>query len=142
MGKVPGLLTLFMQGGRLGFMRDRVGYGPLVTGRPDPELTRAWAAPFLSDRGVRRDTRKLTAQVRPRDLADVGTRLGRFDRPVLLCWGAKDPFFKLKLAHRLQEAFPDARLVELEARTFVSVDQPERLAQEIAAFAAVSAGGS
>jgi pimeloyl-ACP methyl ester carboxylesterase len=123
-----------MQGGRIGFVRDRLSFGPLVTGRIDPALTRAWVRPFLSDSAVRRDTRKLTSQVRPRDLADVGTRLGSYPGQVLLCWGTKDRFFTLKLARRLEAAFADARLVELDARTFVALDQPERLAQEIEAF--------
>ena len=34
---------------------------------------------------------------RAEDLADVATRLRQFDRPVLLCWAPKDPFFKIDL---------------------------------------------
>ena len=41
------------------------------------------------------------------------------------------------LAHRLVGTFPDARLVEFpDALTFVSLDQPARLAEEIDGFAA------
>ena len=51
---------------------------------------------------------------------------------MLLCWAPKDPFFKLELAKRLLATFPDATLVEFrDARTFVSLDEPERLAEEI-----------
>ena len=51
---------------------------------------------------------------------------------MLLCWAPSDPFFKLELAKRLLATFPDATLVEFrDARTFVSLDQPERLAEEI-----------
>ena len=58
---------------------------------------------------------------------------------MLLCWAPKDPFFKIDLAHRLADAFPDARLVEFpDALTFVSLDQPGRLAEEIGRFAAPS----
>ena len=70
----------------------------------------------------------------------MASRLGRFERPVLLVWGAKDRFFKLDFARRLADVFPDARLVEIEGGlTFVPLDHPERLAREIAALAPVTA---
>ena len=57
---------------------------------------------------------------------------------MLLCWAPVDPFFKIALARRLESTFPNARLVEFDdALTFVSLDQPERLAKEIGSFAAV-----
>ena len=61
---------------------------------------------------------------------------------MLLCWAPEDPFFKIALARRLLETFPDARLVELPGtRTFVSLDQPERLAREILGWLDRGAGG-
>jgi pimeloyl-ACP methyl ester carboxylesterase len=54
---------------------------------------------------------------------------------VLLCWAPADRFFKISLGRRLAQTFPDSRLVEVpDARTFVALDQPDRLAEEIAAF--------
>jgi pimeloyl-ACP methyl ester carboxylesterase len=54
-----------------------------------------------------------------------------------------DRFFKPAFAHRLRDAFADARLVEIEGgRTFVPHDFPDRLAQEIAAFAGQSSGSA
>lgn len=54
---------------------------------------------------------------------------------MLLAWAAQDRFFTLDLAHRLAAAFPDARLVEIaDALTLVALDQPARLAEEIATF--------
>jgi pimeloyl-ACP methyl ester carboxylesterase len=51
---------------------------------------------------------------------------------VLICWGLDDPFFKPRLARQLADTFPDSTLVEFPgARTFVSLDQPQRLADEI-----------
>jgi pimeloyl-ACP methyl ester carboxylesterase len=66
----------------------------------------------------------------------VSTRLRRFTKPVLLLWGTADRFFKLEFAHRLADVFPDARVVEVDAgRTFLPLDEPERVAGEIhAAF--------
>jgi pimeloyl-ACP methyl ester carboxylesterase len=54
---------------------------------------------------------------------------------VLLTWAPGDRFFPLKYAERLAEETPNARLVQIpDARTFVSIDQPQRLEDEIAAF--------
>jgi pimeloyl-ACP methyl ester carboxylesterase len=70
-------------------------------------------------------------------LLDNSARLAGFDRPVLLAWAREDPFFPVAHAHRLAAIFPDARVVEIDdARAFVSLDQPERLAQLIGEFVA------
>ena len=55
---------------------------------------------------------------------------------MLLAWAPEDRFFKLRYAERLAEAFPDARLELIDdSYTFVPVDQPQRTAELIAAFA-------
>jgi pimeloyl-ACP methyl ester carboxylesterase len=136
LGRVPGLGWALLQPMRSTFLRQ-LNFRPLVVGSGslDARQTRAWITPALTDGAVRRDLRKLFSGVKPKDLDEVGSRLGRFDRPVLLCWAPKDPFFRLAHARRLAAAFPDARLVEIpDARTFVPLDQPDHLADEIAAF--------
>lgn len=132
----PFRLWLMSQGTRLTAVRhSALGFGPLVTTPLDAALTRRWATPMLTDAGVRRDTARFMRAMRPADLLDVSTRLRAFDRPVLLLWGNGDRFFKLPLARRLAEAFPHARLVEIEGgRTFIPLDEPDRLASEISAF--------
>lgn len=115
------------------------GFG-LLARDLDADQTRGWVDPCLQDAGVRRDAAAFVKGVDPGDLLDVATRLGRFERPVLMVWGNGDRFFKVDFARRLADVFPDARLVEIEdALTFVPVDHPERLAGEIAAFAPVAA---
>jgi pimeloyl-ACP methyl ester carboxylesterase len=115
-----------------------LGYGGLTASRLDPELTRSWIEPGLRDPDVRRDTVAFLRGIRPADLLDVSTRLGSFDRPARLVWGTADRFFPLREAQRLRDAFPVASLVEVAgARTFVPFDAPVRLADEIAALAAV-----
>ena len=112
------------------------GYGMLARNL-DADQTRAWVEPCLSDAGVRRDTAAFVKAVDPGELLDVATRLGAFERPVLLVWGNGDRFFKVDFARRLRDVFPDARLVEIEGGlTFVPLDHPERLAEEIAALEA------
>jgi pimeloyl-ACP methyl ester carboxylesterase len=114
-----------------------IGFGVLARRRLTAAETLPWVRPFLTDPGVRRDLARFSRGLRPGDLVDVATRLPAFARPVLLCWAPSDRLFPLALARRLQRTFPDARLVEIEqARTFIPLDQPDRLAHEVAEFLA------
>src|SRR5205807_1125690 len=79
----------------------------------DPELTRSWITPALTDRAVRRDTAKVFRGIDPAELVEVSKRLRGFTKPVVLLWGDEDPFFPMDLAHRLCDACADARLVEM-----------------------------
>jgi pimeloyl-ACP methyl ester carboxylesterase len=135
-GRRPGRLRAAFKPTRFKAIRHSVfGYGGLVAKPLDPEMTARWATPCRTDRAIAGDAAKFLANVRPKDLLDVSTRLANFDKPVLLIWGAKDPFFKIEMAERLCDVFPDARLVRLEdGRTFVALDFPEEVAGEIAAF--------
>jgi pimeloyl-ACP methyl ester carboxylesterase len=120
-------------------MRPRVirhsmlGFGGLVDKPLDAELTMRWITPSLKDAEVRRDTAKFLRKVKPAELLDVSTRLGGFGKPVRLVWGNADRFFKLADGHRLRDAFGDnAELVEVDGgRTFVPLDEPDRVADEI-----------
>ena len=137
LGRHPAAARLVFGSLRSAWVRNGpLGFGPLVKRRLTPTETERWVRPYLEDAEVRRDVASFLRRWRASDLADVATRLDRFDRPVLLAWAFQDRFFRISLAHRLRDAFPAARLVEIaDARTFVSLDQPERLAEEIAAFA-------
>ena len=110
--------------------------GVRLAGPPRPRRrTRAGrgSTPYLTDAGVRRDVAPLRAGL-DRPGADRLRRwLERFDRPVLLCWAPDDPFFKLPAGPAAGAARSRTpTLVEFAgARTFVSLDQPERLADEI-----------
>ena len=100
----------------------------------DAGQTRAWVEPCLSDARVREDVARFANGVDPEELLDVSTRLRAFGGPVSLVWGQQDRFFTPASARRLRDAFADARLVELAGcRTFVPLDAPQRLADEIVA---------
>ncbi|MET0133321.1 MAG: alpha/beta fold hydrolase [Kibdelosporangium sp.] len=89
-----------------------------------------------SDRGVQRDFVKLLQGLRPEVTNAVAAELPKFRRPVLIAWSRKDPLFPLEHAHRLAEAFPDASVVIAEnSRAFISIDEPEWLADRITEFA-------
>jgi pimeloyl-ACP methyl ester carboxylesterase len=137
------LLTAFLQVVRLRPVRRLpIAYGWL-TKRPVPEdVLDGWVRPFLTNAGVRRDTRRFLAAVDPALLLDNAARLGEFDRPVLLAWAPEDRFFPVAHAHRLAALFPDARVEEIgDARTFVSWDQPDRLAELVASTVRPPAAG-
>lgn len=111
------------------------GFGMLVNEPLDPEQTRAWVEPCLTDARIREDVARFAKQVDPQDLLAATRGLGAFAGPALLVWGAGDRFFKLDFARRLRDVFAHARLVEIEGgRTFVPHDHAPRLAGEIAAF--------
>ena len=58
----------------------------------------------------------------------------------MLAWATEDRFFKPAFAERLAADIPGSRLDWIEdSRTFVSEDQPERLAGLIREFAALGA---
>jgi pimeloyl-ACP methyl ester carboxylesterase len=136
-------LTAAMQPMRLRAIRRLpLAYGWL-TARPVPDdVLDSWVAPYLSDRGVRRDTRRFLAAVDPAFLLDNVPRLTEFDRPVLIAWAPEDRFFPLEDAHRLAAVFPDARVEEIaDARAFVSWDRPDRLAELLRTFVRPPAAG-
>ena len=125
-----------LQSMRSTFLRhSRLGFGGLVVRHPDPAESRAWVEPYLTDEDVRRDVAVFARGWTGEELTGAASWLSRFEKPVLICWAPEDPYFKLPLAKRLAETFPDATLVEFPgARTFVSLDQPDRLAAEILAW--------
>ena len=104
-------------------------------GKIPPELIDSWMAPSQRDAGVRRDPAKVTAGLNKRYTLEAAERLGQFDRPTLFAWAPEDRFFKLSYAERLAETIPDAGIETIpDAKTFVPLDQPGRLADLIAAF--------
>ena len=113
-----------------------IAFGWLAKRPIDREASDSYVRPVISNSGVRRDTAKFIKGISPDDLVNVAPRLKSFERPVLLAWARDDKFFKLELGERLAAAFPNARLELMDdSRTFVPEDQPDRLADLIAAFA-------
>jgi pimeloyl-ACP methyl ester carboxylesterase len=140
----PSLFRLAMLPTRIAAVRHSpLAFGLLVRRKLDPARSAGWVEPYLRDAGIRRDAAKLCRAVKPAELADVATRLRHFDGPALFCWAPRDRFFTIDLGRRLAACFADARVVEIaDSATFVPLDQPLRLADEIAAFAAVPAAAA
>jgi pimeloyl-ACP methyl ester carboxylesterase len=135
--RVPGMLTGLLQGMRFAPIRRLpIAYGWLIKRDFASAPTREWVDPYLSQRAVRRDTVKVLKGIDPRHTLEAAEKLRHFERPVMLAWAVQDRFFKLSFAERLAATIPGASLERIEdAYTFVSEDQPERLAELIARFA-------
>jgi pimeloyl-ACP methyl ester carboxylesterase len=137
-GYVPGAAALIGQSMRSKAMAtSALGFGPLAFNHR-PDLYLSWLEPLRKDRGVRRDLRKVLRGIRPRYTLEAAELLPGFHKPALIAWADKDRFFPREHAERLSQLLPDARLETIEgSRTFISFDQPERLATLIADFAGV-----
>jgi pimeloyl-ACP methyl ester carboxylesterase len=101
----------------------------------------AYSGRFMQDAGVRRDLARFLRGVSRRYTLEAARSFPDFGRPVLIAWGDKDLFFSPRLALRLQQDFPDARLEAVKgSRAFVPEDGPERLARLIVEFSEEGVG--
>jgi pimeloyl-ACP methyl ester carboxylesterase len=134
--RIPGALTAITQTLRFPpFRRLPIAYGVLTKQRIDGELLEEWLRPGIGDAAIRRDTRKFILGSSPDQTIEAAKELERFGAPALFAWAPEDRWFKVAQAERLAAAMPDARVVRIaDAKTFVSLDQPERLADAIATF--------
>lgn len=132
--KLPGGMTLLSAPFRIGAL-SRAAFRPFAKTKIPDELIASWMAPALHDAGVKRDTKKVTAEMNKRYTLEAAERLSGSDLPLLLTWAPGDKLFPLKYAERLAKGTPNARIVQIpDAGTFVALDQPQRLADEIATF--------
>ena len=134
--KVPGALTAMLTPMKARAARRLPpAYGWLLK-RPAPDdVMDGWTLRALGDAGVMRDLRRALRGLDPNILLDNTPKLAAFDRPVLIAWATEDKFFPVAHARRLGAIFPDARVVEVpDSYTFMSWDQPDRLAELIREF--------
>ena len=134
--RIPGSIFGILQSLRApAARRAPLAYG-WVTKRADDALTRAWIAPALSSKAIRREIASILKGISDRYTLEAAQRFAEFTKPVLIAWAPEDRFFKLRYGERLAREFPNARLELIEdSYTFVPIDQPERTAELIAAFA-------
>lgn len=131
---LPGGMALLAAPFRIGAVA-RAAFKPFSKKPIPPELIASWMEPGLHDREVKRDLKKVTTGMNKRYTLEAAEKLRDFKLPVLLTWAPRDRFFPLKYAQRLAGEVPNARIVEIpDSATFVPLDQPQRLADEIAAF--------
>ncbi len=142
LARLPGGITMLTAPFRIGALRRAV-YAMLAAKPISPQLVDDWLAPSLADAAIRRDARKLIAGVSSRQTLDAAERLRDFPRPIRFAWAPEDRFFSISLAQRLAASVPDAEIEPIaNARTFVPLDQPARVAELIEGFVAPSAEAS
>ncbi len=137
LARVPGGIATVAASMRIpAVRRTPLAFGWLAK-RPIPgEVLASWTAPITSDRKIRRDARKVLRGISKRYTLEAATKLREFNGPAMLAWATEDRFFKPAFAERLAADIPGSRLDWIEdSRTFVSEDQPERLAGLIREFA-------
>jgi pimeloyl-ACP methyl ester carboxylesterase len=92
---------------------------------------------FLTSAAVRREAARFTADLKPSYTLAAVNALKRWDKPVLMAWGASDKLFPLAHAHRLAETFPNAVVHTIEdSSTYVMLDRPDEAAEAIRGFVA------
>jgi pimeloyl-ACP methyl ester carboxylesterase len=137
LGRVPGAVWVVGNSMRPRFaQRLPIAFGWLSKKPIDDAVMRSFLRPVQTDRRIRREVAAVMRGVDKRHTLEAAKHFGEFDKPVLIAWAPEDHFFKFRSAERLAKDFPDARLERIEdSLTFVSIDQPQRLAELIAAFA-------
>jgi pimeloyl-ACP methyl ester carboxylesterase len=138
LAKLPGAMSLIAAPFRIGALA-RAAFRPFTRDPLPPELIASWMEPGLHDAGVKRDVKKVTIGMNKRYTLEAAEKLRDSELPVLLTWAPGDRVFPIKYAKRLAAETPNARLVEIpDSKTFVPIDQPQRLADEIAKFVAAN----
>jgi pimeloyl-ACP methyl ester carboxylesterase len=134
LAKLPGGMTALSAPFRIPFVA-RQAFAPFARTKIPDELIASWMRPATQDSGVMHDTKKVTAGMNKRHTLAAAKKLQTSDIPLRLLWAPGDKFFPLKYAERLAAEVPNAEIVQIEnAKTFVPLDQPQRVADEIAAF--------
>jgi pimeloyl-ACP methyl ester carboxylesterase len=135
--RVPGLPWALLQSMRFAPLRRMpIAFGWL-TKRPIPDeiVMDSYLGPSLRDSAVRQDAVNLIKDISPKHTKRAAQKFGGFDKPVLIAWAKEDRIFPVSDARRLSQAFPNARLELIEdCYTFVSEDQPDKLAQLVTSF--------
>jgi pimeloyl-ACP methyl ester carboxylesterase len=138
LAKLPGGMTVLSAPFRIGALA-RAAFKPFAKTKIPADLVASWMAPSLNDPAIKRDATKVTAGMNKRYTLEAAEKLSSSDLPLLLAWAPGDKFFALKYAERLAKETPNAQIVEIpDAKTFVALDQPQRLADEIASFVEAS----
>ena len=134
LAKLPGGMTLLAPPFRIGAVA-RAAFKPFARKPIPPDLIASWMHPGLHDSDVRRDLKKVTVGMNKRYTLEAAQKLRGSELPILLTWAPGDKYFPISYAERLAGEAGNARIVEIpDANTFVPLDQPQRLSEEIAAF--------
>ncbi len=138
--KRPLLTRLLLAPMRLRLLRHSpLAFGLLLRPPRDPDLTRNWVTPAMTDRRIRQDIASLARGLDRNALTAAAPRLRDFTGRARIVWGAADRCFTLPTGRRLAAAFADAELVEVpDVSTFVPIDAPVAVADAIVAVSSTA----
>ncbi|HEX6602327.1 MAG TPA: alpha/beta hydrolase [Solirubrobacterales bacterium] len=136
--KLPGGMRLIAAPFRVEAIARRA-FAPFAETKIPDDLIASWMKPAKSDSKILRDAGKVTAGMNKRHTLAAAEKLRDSQLPIRLLWAPDDRVFPLSYAERLVSEAGDATLVQIpDAKTFVPLDQPQRVAEEIAQFASSS----
>jgi pimeloyl-ACP methyl ester carboxylesterase len=134
LAKLPGGMTVLSGPFRIPAVA-RLAFRPFAKTKIPDELIASWMEPATSDSGVMRDLKKVTVDMNKRYTLEAAEKLRGSELPILLTWAPGDKYFPISYAERLASETGNAKIVQIpDSKTFVALDQPQRLADEIAAF--------
>ncbi|MEZ5078715.1 MAG: alpha/beta hydrolase [Solirubrobacterales bacterium] len=133
--KLPGGMELLAAPFRIGALVRRA-YADFARTPIPASLTESWLQPAFSDPDVKRDLKKVTIGMNKRYTEAAAAKLRGSQLPILLAWAPGDKYFPISYAERLAGEAGNARIVRVpDSKTFVPLDQPQLLADQIAEFA-------
>ncbi|VEG54305.1 putative hydrolase or acyltransferase of alpha/beta superfamily [Mycolicibacterium aurum] len=138
--RTTGTVWLAMRQLKIGWLRRQWLMFGMMSKRPVPQpIFDTWVQAGLTDKAVRRDLVKYCrTSFDGDDLIRATNRLAEFDRPALVLW-TDNPVMPAEHGRRLAELLPQGRLQTIDdAYVLVMLDQPERTAQAISRFLAVT----
>jgi pimeloyl-ACP methyl ester carboxylesterase len=124
----------FLRLGRFAPVREAI-LAP-VNKRRSTERSRGWVEPLGADAGVRRDVIRFIAGIDSADTVAAAPALKSFGRPALVVWTRGDRFFPEADGRRLAADLSAQLEILDDTRTFIPLDQPERLSGLIRTFVA------
>jgi len=134
LAKLPGGMLVLSAPFRVPAVARRA-FAPFARTRIPDDLVASWMRPATGDKAIMRDLQKVTAGMNKRHTLAAAQKLQTSDIPLRLLWAPGDKYFPIKHAERLAREVPNSQLVQIEnAKTFVPLDQPQRVADEIASF--------
>ena len=138
LAKLPGGIVALSAPFRIPIV-GRAAFAPFSRKGLPRDLVASWLGAGTRDSVALRDLKKVTVGLDKRYTLDAAEKLRGTELPIRLLWAPGDKFFPISYAERLASETNNTELVRIpDARTFVPWDQPERVAEEIAEFAASS----
>jgi pimeloyl-ACP methyl ester carboxylesterase len=133
---IPGSINVVAQAMRVRRLQSSpLAFGWLAKHGIEADVAAQYLNGVSTSAAIRRDTAKVLRGISSRYTQEAAEALRHFDRPALLAWAREDRFFPVAHAQRMADLLPQGRLELIDdSYTFVSEDQPERLAQLIRDF--------